>query len=73
MDTPVSVLHDFDTIQPSFEPLFERWIRNFTGENIPKGERLEGLNVEVTVPTEKARFKPEAPCEYPGPSCAQAR
>lgn len=54
IDAPMSVLHDFDTIQPSFEPLFERWVRNFTGENIPKGERLEGLNVEVTVPTEKA-------------------
>lgn len=53
-DAPMSVLHDFEGIQPSFEPLFERWVRNFTGENIPKGERLEGLNVEVILPAEKA-------------------
>jgi DnaJ-class molecular chaperone len=54
MDAPMSVLRDFENIQPSFEPLFERWVRNFTGENIPKGERLEALNVEVILPTEEA-------------------
>ena len=53
---PMSVLHDFETIRQSFEPLFERFLRNFTGEGIPKGERLEGLNVEVILsPDEAAR------------------
>jgi hypothetical protein len=51
---PMSVLHDFETIRPSFEPLFERFLRNFTGEGIPKGERLEALNVEVTLSPEEA-------------------
>ena len=53
-DAPMSVLRDFKNIRPSFEPLFERWLRNFTGENIPKGERLEALNVEVILPIEEA-------------------
>jgi len=44
---PMSTLYDFETIRPSFEPLYERFLRNFTGEGIPKSERLEGLNVEV--------------------------
>jgi hypothetical protein len=52
----MSVLDDFETIRPSFEPLVDRFLRNFTRENIPKGERLEGLNVEVILsPDETAR------------------
>jgi molecular chaperone DnaJ len=50
----MSVLRDFETIRPSFEPLFERFLRNFTGERIPKGERLESLNVEVILSPEEA-------------------
>jgi molecular chaperone DnaJ len=50
------VLHEFETIRPSFEPLFGRLLRNFTGEGIPKGERFESLNVEVILsPDEAAR------------------
>ena len=52
----MSVLRDFQTIQPSFEALIERFLRNFTGLGVPKGERLEGLNVEVILsPYEAAR------------------
>jgi hypothetical protein len=54
-DAPMSVLRDFKNIRPAFEPLFERWVRNFTGENIPKGERLEALNVEVIFQPRKLR------------------
>jgi molecular chaperone DnaJ len=50
----MSVLRDFETIRPSFEPLFERFLRNFTGERIPKGEHLESLNVEVILSPEEA-------------------
>jgi hypothetical protein len=50
----MSVLRDFKTIHPSFEPLFERFVRNFTGLGIPKGERLEDLNVEVVFSPEEA-------------------
>ena len=51
---PMSLLHDFETICPSFEPLFERFLRNFTGERVPKSERLESLNVEVILSPEEA-------------------
>ncbi|HWP58912.1 MAG TPA: DnaJ domain-containing protein [Candidatus Acidoferrales bacterium] len=51
---PLSVLHGFETIRPSFEPLFERFVRNFTRENIPKGERLQDLNIEVVLSPEEA-------------------
>src|SRR5437016_5261923 len=50
----LSVLRDFQTIQPSFEALIERFLRNFTGIGVPKGERLEGLNVEVILSPEEA-------------------
>jgi molecular chaperone DnaJ len=50
----MSVLHDFETIRPSFEPLFERFLRNFTRERVPKGERLESLNIEVILSPEEA-------------------
>ena len=51
---PMSVLHGFETIRPSFEPLYERFVRNFTGKRIPKGERPESLNVEVDLSDEEA-------------------
>jgi DnaJ-class molecular chaperone len=50
----MSLLRDFETIRPSFEPLFERMVRNFTGKGIPKGERIEALNVELTLSSEEA-------------------
>jgi molecular chaperone DnaJ len=50
----MSVLRDFETIRPSFEPLFDRFLRNFTGEGVPKGERLEDLNIEVILSPEEA-------------------
>lgn len=52
----MSVLHDFQTIRPSFEPLFDRMLRNFTGLNVPKGECIEGLNIEAILsPSEAVR------------------
>jgi len=53
---PMSVLHDFQTIRPSFDELFGRILRNFTGLEVPKGERIEDLNIEVILsPLEAAR------------------
>jgi len=49
-----SVLRDFQTIQPSFEALMERVLRNFTGIGVPKGERVEGLTVEVLLSAAEA-------------------
>jgi hypothetical protein len=52
----MSILHDFETIRPSFDALFDRVLRNFTGIEVPKGERIEDLNIEVVLsPLEAAR------------------
>ena len=52
----MSVLHGFQTIRPSFDALFDRMLRNFTGIEVPKGERIEDLNIEVILsPLEAAR------------------
>lgn len=52
----MSVPHDFRTCRPSFESLVDRFVRNFTGAGIPKGERLESLNVDVILsPGEAAK------------------
>jgi molecular chaperone DnaJ len=60
-----SLLRDFETIRPSFEPLFERFVRNFTGLGIPKGERLEDLNVEVVLSPEEAAQGISVPLSIP--------
>lgn len=52
---PLSLLRGFHTLQPSFEPLFHRFRRNFTGLGVPKAERLEGLTAEVLLSPEEAR------------------
>jgi DnaJ-class molecular chaperone len=33
---PLSILRSFETVHPSFDELFERFLRNFTGIGIPK-------------------------------------
>ncbi|MGE5303886.1 MAG: DnaJ domain-containing protein [Alphaproteobacteria bacterium] len=62
---PMPVLHGFETIRPSFESLFDRFLRNFTGEKIPKGERLEDLNVEVILSPEEAATGVTVPVGVP--------
>ena len=52
---PMSILHEFETIHPSFESLYERFVRNFTRKAIPKAERPEPLNIEVTFSDREAR------------------
>ncbi len=51
---PVSVLGRPESIRPSFEAMFDRFLRNFTGLRVPKSERLEGLNFEVLLTPEEA-------------------
>jgi DnaJ-class molecular chaperone len=49
-------MRDFQTIRPSFGALFDRIERNFTGFDVPKGERIADLNFEVNLtPDEAAR------------------
>ena len=51
---PLSLLREFRSIHPSFEPLYERFVRNFTNRQVPKGERIEGLNVDLVLSPEEA-------------------
>ena len=43
-----------ESILPSFDELFDRYFRNFTGIGVPKAERVEGLNLEVVLTPEEA-------------------
>ena len=62
---PISVTRDFQTISPSFDEMFDRIVRNFTGIGIPKGERIQELNVEVILSPDEARRGGIAPIGVP--------
>jgi DnaJ-class molecular chaperone len=51
---PMSVLRGFQEIHPSVEALFDRFLRNFTGLGVPKGERVEALQVEIILTPDEA-------------------
>jgi DnaJ-class molecular chaperone len=51
---PVTILGNRDGIRPSFEAMYDRFLRNFTGIGVPKSEQLEGLNIEVLLTPEEA-------------------
>src|ERR1043166_9000922 len=62
---PMSILHDFQTIHPSFDALFDRILRNFSGIRVAKAERLEDLNIEVILTPMEAAGGVIAPIEVP--------
>jgi len=62
---PISVKRDFQTAGPSFDEMFDRIARNFTGIGIPKGERIQELNVEVILSPDEARRGGIAPIGVP--------
>jgi len=49
----LSLLREFRNIHPSYETLHERFARNFTKKYIPKGERVEALNVDLVLSPEE--------------------
>ncbi|MFQ5709898.1 MAG: DnaJ domain-containing protein [bacterium] len=51
----VFITRSFEPYTPSFEEIFHRLWRNFTGRDRPKGERPESLTVEVPLTQEQAR------------------
>jgi molecular chaperone DnaJ/curved DNA-binding protein len=51
----VSIFGAAEAIRPSFEAMYDRFRRNFTGVGVPKAERLEGLNIEVVLTPEEGR------------------
>lgn len=62
---PMSIIHDFQTIRPSFDALFERIFRNFSGIGATKAERLPDLNVEVILTPREAAIGAVAPIAVP--------
>jgi molecular chaperone DnaJ len=51
---PVTILGNRDGIRPSFDAMYDRFLRNFTGIGVPKSEQLEGLNFEVLLTPEES-------------------
>jgi molecular chaperone DnaJ len=51
---PVTILGNREGIRPSFEAMYDRFLRNFTGIDVPKSEHLESLNIEVLLTAEEA-------------------
>jgi len=60
-----SVLHGDARYRPSLDAIRERFFRNFTGVGVPKGERAEGLNIEVVLSSEEASRGVALPVEVP--------
>jgi molecular chaperone DnaJ len=69
----VSLTHSFQTIQPSFEQLFDRLWGNFTLLTRPKAETIESLNVEILLSPEEAlrggRVRVLIPSQFKCPAC----
>jgi molecular chaperone DnaJ len=51
---PIKVVSDPESVGPSLEAMYERFLRNFTHIGVPKSERAEGLNIEVVLTPEEA-------------------
>lgn len=70
----VSLIRDFQSSASPLESIFERFIRNFTGREVPKAEKLESLTVEIILSPDEAlqggRLPLSVPVAYPCPSCS---
>ncbi|MBN1611423.1 MAG: DnaJ domain-containing protein [Polyangiaceae bacterium] len=51
---PTTLLGNPERIRPSFEAMYERFLRNFTGIGVPKSEQPEALNFDVLLTPEEA-------------------
>lgn len=51
---PMSVLDEPETVRPSVEEVFERFIRNFVQSVAPKSERLEAFDIGVILTRQEA-------------------
>ena len=69
----VSLTHSFQTIQPSFEQLFDRLWSNFTFLTRPKAETIKSLNVEILLSPEEAlrggQVRVLIPSQFQCPTC----
>ncbi len=51
---PISVLDEPETVRPSFDKLFDRIMRNFTGVAVPKSEHTVGFDIGVILSPQEA-------------------
>lgn len=69
----VSIMDDFQSFRPSFDELFDRLWANFGAFARPKGERSEGLNVEIVLSPADAqrggRVRISVPARIECPTC----
>jgi molecular chaperone DnaJ len=64
-DDVVSIFGDVASVRPSFEELFARFRRNFTGLGVPKGERPEALDFELILTPDEAQRGGVLPFDLP--------
>lgn len=73
---PLAVFETPEEIRPSFEALFDRLLRNFTGLAVPKAERPEGLTCNIVLSPEEAARGGILPIQVPlfahCPACSGA-
>lgn len=66
-------MNDRYSVHPSYDELFDRLLRNFTGHGIPKAEHAESLTVQIVGDREQAQTGGLAPIGIPVfqycPSC----
>lgn len=71
---PIRVVSDPDSVRPSLEAMHMRFRRNFPGVRVPKGERAEGLNIEVVLTPDEALRGVVVPLAIPvWESCGECR
>lgn len=51
---PVALFGHPEAIRPSFDAMFDRFVRNFTRIGVPKAERVEPLNCDVVLSPQEA-------------------
>lgn len=73
MPGPVAPVRGFQTSPSPFEALAERFLRNFTGKDVPKAERPESLTAEIILSRDEAlrggRLPLTVPVAFPCPAC----
>ena len=62
---PISLFGQPGETKPSFEAFRERYLRNFTGRNMPKAERAESLTLDVALSPAEAFYGCTVPVGVP--------
>ncbi len=62
---PISLLGQPGQTKPSFDAFRERYLRNFTGRNMPKSERAESLTLNVALSPAEAFYGCTIPVGVP--------